>query len=656
MTDTVARPCRADVGPSPRPGIDMDTLLDAIPAWICEQLSARGLTIDIVEADGTPTMSASSGRPIAASLGLAVVSMQQVVERRDAASDALRDVPFLAIPIAATGESATEVPLGIGDHHSLVAAALLGPAAASRRAQRDPPESSGMVLALYRSNGDADSPASRAADGLLRTLEAERAYAAELRATLHRVLDSSFWRRSAPLRRLLARARGRTHQEPRIAERPPEITIASPPALAGTSVVAAASTMAKTILPRSAATAGDAAASTSPTSSPTRPLVVMVMETFDVGGLEKVVLDLSLRLTARGLNVEILVVKHGGQIARQARAAGLAVTELGGDLEAMTAFIEHRRPAVAIRHHSYPCHDVFLRVGTRVIEVLHNIYHWQQGNGTVLDYRRTTWRIVACSRAVQRYAIEHLGVEPGRIELIHNGIDDTGLVRPERDALRAGRRRSPHTIFLMTSHIWANKSHLALLSAFEDVHRIHPQARLVCRGTVGDADVAEALHRRVLAAGLRGVVDIGNSPDRLAISRDYTGAHAVVLPSIVEGFSISTLEATYFGLPLILSDTGGARDLLLDAAAGAPPAGIIIEPPIPVADVTPQAVDRVGRLNRPSQVPALARAMREIVLHRDAWIDRGLAAIDRIGPFHIDRTVESYLQLIEAAIRAKTPH
>jgi glycosyltransferase involved in cell wall biosynthesis len=245
--------------------------------------------------------------------------------------------------------------------------------------------------------------------------------------------------------------------------------------------------------------------------------------------------------------------------------------------------------------------------------------------------------------------VTSLDIPPDRLVLIHNGIDPAGLVRPDIDTLRERRRALDETTFVLTSHIWANKCHHAALSAFKAVHARFPKTRLVFDGSVGHADVAEALANRIATDGLGAVVQIINSRSRKELSRVYTDAHAFILPSIVEGLSIATLEAAYFGLPMILSDTGGARDVL-ETTDGEAPFGIIIPPPIAVEAVTPQEVDRVGRMEEPPHLQQLTDAMMHIAGDREAWLDRGLAGIDRSADFLIEKTVAKYEAVTDLAL------
>ncbi len=454
-----------------------------------------------------------------------------------------------------------------------------------------------------------------------------RQHSAQLQRRLSDILQSSTWRSMSGVRTVVSKIRG-THYEP------PEL-----PAMPDTADRAVAAERDR----------GDDLHATAIESGDGSAPIVMLLESFDFGGLERVVLDLSERLTRRGRRIVILVVGQEGRLAAEARKAGIAVIGMNGDISKLESEIKRLKAQLAFAHHSYAGWDAFAAVGTPIIEVIQNIYHWQRGNGQIRHIRRHLTMAVVCSRAVRAYSIDHLGLRPNQLVLIPNGIDPRGLVRPHADELRRSRQAAPETMFVQTSHIWANKCHHTTLSAFLDVHARYPGTRLVFDGTIGHGDVGETLMNRIETSGAKKAIEVINSKNREEISRVYSRAHAFILPSIVEGLSIATLEAAWFGVPQILSDTGGARDLL-ELDDGTTPFGIIVKPPIEAGAVTPEEVDRIGRLERPSHVDDVAAAMASIAANREQWIDRGLAGIDRAEAFHIERTVDRYEQLIGAAV------
>jgi glycosyltransferase involved in cell wall biosynthesis len=106
----------------------------------------------------------------------------------------------------------------------------------------------------------------------------------------------------------------------------------------------------------------------------------------------------------------------------------------------------------------------------------------------------------------------------------------------------------------------------------------------------------------------------------------YSSALAYVLPSEVEGLSISLLEAMAFGLPIVVSDIPGNVEAL-----GAPPAGLVY----PLRD-------------RGALTTALRRVAEDEGLRRQL----GQMAMDRVRDAYDWETIaDQTLAVYEAALR-----
>jgi glycosyltransferase involved in cell wall biosynthesis len=113
------------------------------------------------------------------------------------------------------------------------------------------------------------------------------------------------------------------------------------------------------------------------------------------------------------------------------------------------------------------------------------------------------------------------------------------------------------------------------------LRREHPQVRLVLAGSdpsarnpdrlvhswVGPGRRARALDR---LAGLQrdGVVRCIARADRRTLDREYARADAFVMPTHAEGFGFTNVEAMSFGLPVITSTAGPAREIVAGGETG----------------------------------------------------------------------------------------
>lgn len=173
---------------------------------------------------------------------------------------------------------------------------------------------------------------------------------------------------------------------------------------------------------------------------------------------------------------------------------------------------------------------------------------------------RRARRLLTVSRATADDLVSILGADPGRIEVIPNGVDPAFFADPGPAGIRAALGplglEPPYLLFLGNPKPHKNVGRL--LAAFA---RLDPVATppLVLAG----ARPAEraALAEEVRRAGLGGrVVCLGHLPAG-ALPALYRGAALFLFPSLAEGFGLPVLEAMAAGTPVVASAIPALREL-----------------------------------------------------------------------------------------------
>ncbi len=82
---------------------------------------------------------------------------------------------------------------------------------------------------------------------------------------------------------------------------------------------------------------------------------------------------------------------------------------------------------------------------------------------------------------------------------------------------------------------------------------------------------AGAIRRQIATLGLESDVVLPGFVSDETLAALYTGAWAVVIPSLAEGFGLPAVEAAACGAPLLLSDIPAHRESLGEAAVFFPP-------------------------------------------------------------------------------------
>ncbi|MCS7107177.1 MAG: glycosyltransferase family 4 protein [Acidilobaceae archaeon] len=108
------------------------------------------------------------------------------------------------------------------------------------------------------------------------------------------------------------------------------------------------------------------------------------------------------------------------------------------------------------------------------------------------------------------------------------------------------------------------KNPLALLKVAERMKREAPGGVLYI---VGDGVLRKPLERRAQARGLNNLVFLGAASGE-SLRRVLAASHLFVLPTKLEAFGLSALEAMAMGMPVVAMQSGGVAELVEDGISG----------------------------------------------------------------------------------------
>ncbi|MBE0609852.1 MAG: glycosyltransferase family 4 protein [Dehalococcoidia bacterium] len=185
--------------------------------------------------------------------------------------------------------------------------------------------------------------------------------------------------------------------------------------------------------------------------------------------------------------------------------------------------------------------------------------------------RTARWaeRIIVPSRAVATDAVRYLGLAPQRIRVIPEAP------RPElrpapAEAVAELRARlgleQPYLLCLGTAE--PGKRAVDAIRALPSVRESHPSVVLALAGNPGR--LSKALASEAARLGVADAVKFpGYVPDD-DLAALFTGAEALVFPSLFEGFGLPPLEAMACGTPVIAAQAPAMDDVLAGAAIFVP--------------------------------------------------------------------------------------
>lgn len=307
--------------------------------------------------------------------------------------------------------------------------------------------------------------------------------------------------------------------------------------------------------------------------------VVHIVETLDLGGMERAIATLCRAQMAHGVRTSVVALKGLGVVADDLVAAGVPV-HLAGVPVAPPDYLAWRRVVPVLRRlrptvvHTHNSAALIYGAPSARWCGVRTIVHTDHGR--VLPDRRhimlaerlvssTVCAMVAVSAPLAAALATHLRVPADRLRVIANGVEPIAPIVPEiRRAQRVAWFGTPDgpIVGLAARLVW-EKGLGVLLDAWPRVLAAYPRARLVIGG--------EGPERAALSAQIDRLA-IGQSVRLPGVVRDmpalYGALDVFVLPSVSEGLPLALLEAMSAGLPIVASAVGGMPAVLAPAQAG----------------------------------------------------------------------------------------
>ncbi len=197
--------------------------------------------------------------------------------------------------------------------------------------------------------------------------------------------------------------------------------------------------------------------------------------------------------------------------------------------------------------------------------------------------------VIVPSGFVRDRAVALLRLDPGKIRVIHHGIDHDRF-RPGDD------EREPFLLY--PARAWPHKNHARLLEAFALLRRERSELRLLLTGGGHSGPAPDGVER----------LGHVSSDDLVSL---YRRASALVFPSLYEGFGQPPLEAMACGCPVACSNVAALPEVCGDAA----------------------------RLFAPDDPAAIAAAVDDVLADPAAWSARGIA---RAASFTWERSADAH--------------
>ncbi len=347
--------------------------------------------------------------------------------------------------------------------------------------------------------------------------------------------------------------------------------------------------------------------------------IVLAIQSLEIGGAERQVLELALGLRKLGHNVSICCLNTLGLLADEAISRGIEVICLNKkyryDLRVifkLNRLIRNRK--IDVLHTFLFGADLWGRIAGRLANV--KVLLTSNRSGGVYYEKKEYWfdrilwpladGIISNTNAGKDALVKKTGISESYIKVVHNGFD----FRRFENLLEKEQARknldlpSQGKVVAMTGRVWPGKNHKMMVRVARIIKEKVPDVRFLVIGiSISDWDQIVKQY-----AGQEGVLDnilfLGQRTD---VPELLAAADAGILCSLNEGFPNAVMEYMAAGLPVVATDVGGVRDLVVPNKTGY----LVLSD-----DATTMAQKLMELFNDPAKAMGMGQAGKKIVYEK----------------------------------------
>jgi len=310
--------------------------------------------------------------------------------------------------------------------------------------------------------------------------------------------------------------------------------------------------------------------------------IVFLVGTLERGGVERLVGDWCRRLRFQHECAVICLLGKRGPLVRELEHEGVPVFDFQRQprdprfLLSLASQLRQLKPDIVHTQCAWSLPQQTLAVKLGGVRGLVLTIHSHYGSaGSIASWRRLLGRklshrwinaTVGVSRAVSSWSDAWLGLSPGSVLTIPNGVDISRFSVREDETGRARALKnlpSGKPLLLSVGNLTEQKDQFTLLRAVAQLRDNGLHATCLLAGTGPLLPNLQALAEEL---GIQGLVHFlgarGDIPDLMA------AADVFVLSSIREGFSLVVAEAHAAGLPVVATNVGGIGEIVRDGLSG----------------------------------------------------------------------------------------
>lgn len=269
-------------------------------------------------------------------------------------------------------------------------------------------------------------------------------------------------------------------------------------------------------------------------------------------------------LLSREIEILILALaRSGGLVQHELAQSERILKKVLFEADLFEPTLKAFSPQLLHSHFATEPTEVALNLGTRLgIPVTFTAHGYDVYRTPPEDFptrANRAARVITVSRANQKHLVDVLGVKPGQIRVIPNGVD-TAYFSP--DAFKP----KPETFHIVcVARLEPVKQIDLLLSACAQMKADGCSFRCT---VLGDGSCREELHELRSRLNLEADVEFLGAVDRSIVRQFLQSAHVAVLTSWSEGYPVCLLESAATGIPAVAPAVGGIPEIIVHESTG----------------------------------------------------------------------------------------
>ncbi|MGI6686459.1 MAG: glycosyltransferase family 4 protein [Bacillota bacterium] len=169
------------------------------------------------------------------------------------------------------------------------------------------------------------------------------------------------------------------------------------------------------------------------------------------------------------------------------------------------------------------------------------------------------WQVIVCSRYMRSELQRIFQVPENKIQVVPNGVDISSFKFVDPNFKRRDYAANHEKIVLFVGRLVPEKGLQVLLDAVPKILHYCPEAKFIIAGT---GPSGEYLKQKVHMINVSSKVLFTGYVDDNTRNGLYQNAHVAVFPSTYEPFGIVALEGMAARTPVVVTDTGGFREVV----------------------------------------------------------------------------------------------